>query len=531
MAASPPDVAASPPDARLLEAVLEALPFYVLLVDETHTVLYANQATREALQLTPEQIVGTYCPEAVHGTKDPYPGCPLEEAAGLPVTVEREFFEERAGIWVSSAVYPTARKIAGKTVYAHIVQPIVERKRAEQALVERVTLETMIGEITTRLLRSPPEGIAVEFGRTVAATAEFMSCDECAFYLVGDGPQLDEVASWTADGRPGSLPHGLPASVLPATTEEPRHREALLASLASVLDGDTLARTSVVPIILDGSPAGVGLFLCAEADNPRLQDDRWMELLGNTFSAAWQRVRDVERQERYAAQLRSMAMELAAAEARERRRLATDLHDGIGQTLALAIMNMTNLQSGELPKEAARVLSETCTHLEDALVGAKALMFDLCPPSLHELGIGGAIEALLEQAGPRFELDWELVYDGCMLPLSDDHRAFLFRAVRELVNNVHKHAQASRVVVELKRVGADGVIEVADDGVGMPKPTSPNGTRSTGFGLFSIEERLRHIGGRLGTSSPGNGGARITLTFPLAETAAEDSAATQQEAL
>jgi signal transduction histidine kinase len=471
------------------------------------------------LGLAPDEVVGTYCPKAVHGLDHPYAGCPLEEAGGRPITVEREFFEEKFGVWVNSAVYPTARKIGGKTVYAHTVQPITARKRAELALRDRLAVETMIGEVTTRLLRAPPEELLAEVDRAVATTAQFMACDSCTFYLA-DGDVLTEAVSWAMEGRPRLLPHQLPAAVLPARAMEPRH--TLRASLGSVLDVAILARTAVVPVILDGAPAGVGLFLCAEPTNPWLPDQRWLELLGSTFSAVWQREREIEREQRYAAELRSMAMELASAEARERRQLADDLHDGIGQSLALANMLLTRLRSQ--PASAPRLVAEASTQIEDAIVGAKALMFDLCPPSLHELGIVGAIDALLEQAGPRFELAWELVHDGSDLPLSEDHRAFVYRAVRELLGNVHKHAHATRVRVALARVGHDLVLEVADDGNGMPVAAPMRGKRPAGFGLFSLEERLRHIGGRLGTRSPPGGGAWVTITLPLDEPAAGGAA-------
>jgi PAS domain S-box-containing protein len=89
--------------------ILEALPFYVMLVDEQHHILQANNAVREHLGLKPEDIVGRYCPEVVHGLKEPWYACPLEEAVEKGQAVEREALDEKSGRWIKSAIYPTRK--------------------------------------------------------------------------------------------------------------------------------------------------------------------------------------------------------------------------------------------------------------------------------------------------------------------------------------------------------------------------------------------------------------------------------------
>ena len=77
--------------------ILEALPSYVLLVDEGHRILQANSAVREQLGLSPEEVVGKYCPKVVHGVDGPFHGCPLEEAVEKGQAVEREILERGIG--------------------------------------------------------------------------------------------------------------------------------------------------------------------------------------------------------------------------------------------------------------------------------------------------------------------------------------------------------------------------------------------------------------------------------------------------
>lgn len=118
-----------------LTDVLDAFPFYVLLVDEGHNILEANKAVHTQLGVKPEEIIGCYCPQVIHGQNRPFHGCPLEEAVEKNTSVERELFDENTGRWVSSAVYPVqALTSDGKRVYVHMTMDITERVEAQQQL-------------------------------------------------------------------------------------------------------------------------------------------------------------------------------------------------------------------------------------------------------------------------------------------------------------------------------------------------------------------------------------------------------------
>ncbi len=115
--------------------VLEAFPFYVMLVDDRHRIVQANAAVRGQLGLTPEEVVGQYCPRAIHGCDGPWYGCPLEEATATDEAVEREVRDHATGRWVRSAIYPTGRLTAdGHRVYFHAVSDITAAKETEEQL-------------------------------------------------------------------------------------------------------------------------------------------------------------------------------------------------------------------------------------------------------------------------------------------------------------------------------------------------------------------------------------------------------------
>ena len=113
--------------------ILDALPFYVMLIDKNHRILLANKATRDILGLEPHQIVGEFCPKVVHGIEEgPYPGCPLEQAVSTREPVEREYFDEEKEAWLKVAIYPTgAWSVSGEQIYFHMTEDITERKLKE----------------------------------------------------------------------------------------------------------------------------------------------------------------------------------------------------------------------------------------------------------------------------------------------------------------------------------------------------------------------------------------------------------------
>ncbi|MDO8736042.1 MAG: PAS domain-containing protein [Thermoleophilia bacterium] len=119
----------------LLE-ILDALPFYVLLIDKNHRILLANKATRNTLGKEASELVGEYCPRVVHGLEHgSYPGCPLEKAVSSNEAVEWEHFDEEKGRWFKTAVYPTTvMSIDGQGVYFHMIQDITAQKEDMESL-------------------------------------------------------------------------------------------------------------------------------------------------------------------------------------------------------------------------------------------------------------------------------------------------------------------------------------------------------------------------------------------------------------
>lgn len=220
----------------------------------------------------------------------------------------------------------------------------------------------------------------------------------------------------------------------------------------------------------------------------------------------------------YRQRLKELASQLTVTEERERQRIATDLHDHVCQTLALMRLQLATLKKRVVDPDVANRLEEFSASLLQANQDTRHLMFDLSSPTLHELGLAAAIaEWLEEELQQRHGLRTEFQNVGLTQPLDSDLRALLFRNVRELLTNVVKHAKAQSVQVTLQQSGTTVKLIVQDDGVGFDPNQVSSGERTpTGFGLFSIQERMADMGGSMEVISARDQGCTVTLTLPEA---------------
>ncbi len=222
------------------------------------------------------------------------------------------------------------------------------------------------------------------------------------------------------------------------------------------------------------------------------------------------RRRTGERIADYQAQLRTLAAELALAGERERRQVAQEMHDQIGQNLAAIKFKLGHLTS------RSRELEEVLALLEQTIQSSRDLASKLSPPVLHELGLGAGLEWLVHQLRANFGIAGQFYDDLQPKPLAEDLRIMLFQAVRELLANVGRHSRASMARVSARVENGGLVIEVSDDGVGFDPVQAPARRQGTaGLGLFSIREGLAHLGTRMEILAAPGRGTRVLLRAPL----------------
>jgi PAS domain S-box-containing protein len=219
----------------------------------------------------------------------------------------------------------------------------------------------------------------------------------------------------------------------------------------------------------------------------------------------------------YQQNLKTMTSRLIVAEEQERRRIATDLHDNVGTTLALSRLQLATASKSIDDAALKEQLDELSQTLLTALKDTRNLIFDLGSSTVTELGLGAAISEWVEQKiDPYHYLTVELVDELERDSLDRDQSTVLLRNVRELLANVAKHSQADRVSILLKREGGDIQITVKDNGIGFLDPEKLKlGVGSKGgFGLFSIEERMTDLSGAMEIKSEVNHGTTVVLTVP-----------------
>jgi light-regulated signal transduction histidine kinase (bacteriophytochrome) len=221
-------------------------------------------------------------------------------------------------------------------------------------------------------------------------------------------------------------------------------------------------------------------------------------------------------------QLRALAADLEAVEERERRQIARDLHDDFGQTLAAARIRLTSL-CNDKRAEIRRTANEVGTLLDRANSAIRSVAAQLAPDVLHELGLPAALDWLGEEIERTFELKVQIVDDGLPKPLAQEARSILYRAVRELLINVAKHARTDAASVECGCSEGRIVVRVADRGVGYDAATPPPSAGPRGLGLISVRERLSLIGGTMELHSEPGVGTVARLTAPLLDAESFDS--------
>jgi PAS domain S-box-containing protein len=202
-------------------------------------------------------------------------------------------------------------------------------------------------------------------------------------------------------------------------------------------------------------------------------------------------------------QLRALTSEVMMVEERERRKIATGLHDSVGQILAFLKIELGDLQRSRLPKESVSTIRHLREQVERAIEQTRTLTFEMSPPELYTLGLGPALEELAH----RFSEERGL---SCSVDVRDD-------SLRELLINAAKHARAESVQVIINRAGDNIEIVLHDNGIGFDTSglDRTKVIKTPGFGLFSISERLGQMGGRLEINSRIGEGTKITLLAPL----------------
>lgn len=217
-------------------------------------------------------------------------------------------------------------------------------------------------------------------------------------------------------------------------------------------------------------------------------------------------------QARHRQELRHLAASVVEAREEERRRIARELHDELGQRLTALKLEIAGLRSQDPWRDDGGRVTAMLEMVDSSVSALRRIAADLRPLMLDDLGLNSAIESLARDASRRMDIEVTVslgLEDPSLAPGAD---IALYRMVQEALTNVGRHAGATDVWIELRQQGDELILTVRDNGKGFPGRSIGQEGR---FGLLGIRERALMLGGRLDIDNPPGGGGRIVVHLPL----------------
>jgi len=215
-------------------------------------------------------------------------------------------------------------------------------------------------------------------------------------------------------------------------------------------------------------------------------------------------------------QLEILTARMTVLQDEERRRIARELHDSIGQLLAAIGMNsaLVEAESHKLSTTAAKSVRENAAMVMEVSKQIRTISYLLHPPLLDEVGLGSALRCYVEGFSERSKIDVGIDIPPDLTRLPEEVELSIFRVVQECLTNIHRHAGSPTAKIRITQEGASIRVDIEDAGKGISPDKRSGSLADTGVGLRGMRERLRLLGGTLHICSDSNG-TRVTAILPI----------------
>lgn len=482
---------AAPPHLRL---TLDELPIGAAIAALDYRLLHVNQTFCHITGYTPQELATFTFADITHPDDLPASidmSARLRQGSLDHFQIDKRYIQKDGGtVWARTSVRMVNDECDQPWYFLILLEDVTQQRHAELELSRKQrTMSIILDSISEMFLYQTPDhkilwankATADMLGRSLEdITGRYCytvlhqqdhECEHCAFRQIRHTGQPGEMELTSADGRYLHI-RGYPIKNA---------------------DGQIEAMVEVVSDITQ-----------------RKRAEQQLRALNDTLE---QRV--TERSalaERRANQMRDLALQLTQTEQKERRRVAHILHDHFQQVLVAAKFG-TGLLHRHPERPAGPVLEQIERAIDEAIRVCRSLTVELCPPILYDVGLAQAIHWLGRWMHERQGLSVHVSVDPACEPIEEDLREMLFHATRELLFNVVKHAGVKSARLEMTNGENQIQILVADEGIGFDPAVfhqeQQNG--SSGYGLFSIRERLEQLGGRLEIRTAPGQGTRASL--------------------
>jgi PAS domain S-box-containing protein len=219
---------------------------------------------------------------------------------------------------------------------------------------------------------------------------------------------------------------------------------------------------------------------------------------------------------RYQEALQKLTTEIVNVEEKEKRRIASNIHDHLSQALVMAKMKIDQLLK-QSDSQIFENLNFIKIQISNALDNSRKITSELSPPILYQLGIIEALYWLMEKYEEMYPMNFLLKTKLLNIKMPDSTAIILFRCVQELLNNAVKYSKASIIAVKIVKVKSKVIVNIIDNGIGFEpdKLHDVYDFSNGGFGLFSIKERINNLGGEFLIQSKPKEGTDIEITMHI----------------
>ena len=218
----------------------------------------------------------------------------------------------------------------------------------------------------------------------------------------------------------------------------------------------------------------------------------------------------------YQTSLQKLTTEISLVEEKQKKEIASNIHDHLSQSLIISKMKINELKKNPQIKVTAEDLQFIEAHISEALENSRKITYELSPPVLYQLGIIAALNWLLDDFETTHKIKCKLNSNVTNIILDDAKSILLFRSIQEVITNTIKHAKASLITLDIDKNNLGLNILIIDNGVGFNTGALNNQNHSgSGFGLFTVKERIRNIQGTFKIVSEINKGTTVKFQIPI----------------